>query len=89
MPLWGDRFFYYGIFFIAVFSVLASDLNSEGFRCLSILNQEEARLTDPYLRMLEWNCFIVTNSYVYSLFGIAIGGILLFVWYRKGVSQGR
>ena len=88
-PSWGDSYFYYGIFFIAIFSVLALDLNSEGFRCLSILSQEDARLTDPSLRVLEWNCFIVTNSYVYSLFGIAIGGVLLFIWYRKSVNQGQ
>jgi hypothetical protein len=87
-PLWGDSLFYYGIFFIAIFSVLALDLNSEGFRCLSILNQEDVQLTDPSLRGLEWNCFLVTNSYVYSLFGIAIGAILLFLWYRKGLNQG-
>jgi hypothetical protein len=37
--------------------------------------------------VLEWNCFLVTNSYVYSLFGIAIGGILLFIWFRKSASQ--
>ncbi|MGB8640787.1 MAG: hypothetical protein WCD28_00750, partial [Nitrososphaeraceae archaeon] len=63
------------------------DLNSEGFRCLSILNQQDAQLRDPSLRVLEWNCFLVTNSYVYSLFGIAIGGILLFIWYRKSIHQ--
>ena len=47
---------------------------------LHVLKDSEARLTDPYLKMLEWNCFLVTNSYVYSLFRIAIGGIMLFVW---------
>jgi hypothetical protein len=87
-PLWGNSLFYYGIFFIAIFFVLALDLNSEGFRCLSILNQEDVQLTDPSLRGLEWYCFLVTNSYVYSLFGIAIGAILLFLWYRKGLNQG-
>ena len=87
-PLWENNYFYYGIFFLAVFSVVALDLNSEGFRCLSILSQEDAPITDPSLRSLEWNCFIVTNSYVYSLFGIAIGGILIFIWYRKSFNQG-
>lgn len=84
---WGDGYCYYGLFFIAIFSVLALDLNSEGFRCLSILSQLDAPLRDPSLRVLEWNCFLVTNSYVYSLFGIAIGGILLFIWYRKSANQ--
>ena len=88
-PLWVDNYFYYGIFFIAVFSVLALDLNSEGFRCLSVLNQEGQNLTNPSLRMLEWNCFVVTNSYVYSLFGIAIGGVLLLYWFRKNIKHGQ
>ena len=88
-PLWGDNYFYYGMFFIAVFSVLALDLNSEGFRCLSVLSQEGQNLTDPSIRILEWNCFVVTNSYVYSLFGIAIGGVLLLFWFRKNIKHGR
>ena len=88
-PLWENSLFYYGIFFMAIFSVLALDLNIEGFRCLSILNQEEIELTDSSFRGLEWNCFLVTNSYVYSLFGIGIGAILLFIWYRKEFNQSR
>jgi hypothetical protein len=86
---WGDGYCYYGLFLIAIFSVLALDLNSEGFECLSILSQQDAQLRDPSLRGLEWNCFLVTNSYVYSLFGIAIGAILLFLWYRRGLNQGK
>lgn len=87
--MWENSLFYYGTFFIAIFSVLALDLNIEGFRCLSILNQEGIELTDSTFRGVEWNCFLVTNSYVYSLFGIGIGVILLFLWYRKGLKQSR
>jgi hypothetical protein len=88
MNRWTDNYFYYGIFFIAVFSVLALDLNLEGFRCLSTLSKDDH--LDPLnlsIRELEWNCFIVTNSYVYSVFGIIIGGILLFIWYRRSVRR--
>ena len=87
MNLGKDNYFYFGLLFIAIFSVLALDLNSEGFKCLSILNQEDQLLSTSKLMELEWTCFIVTNSYVYSLFGIVIGGILLFMGYRRGMNR--
>lgn len=93
----GGNYIYFGLLFIALFSVLSLDLNSEGFRCLSILSQQQERrqqqenetstsTPSQSLRELEWNCFVVTNSYVYSLFGIIIGGILVFVGYRKNAA---
>jgi hypothetical protein len=82
-----SNYFYFGLFFIALFSVLALDLNSEGFKCLSMLSQQDQSSPTLTLRELEWNCFVITNSYVYSLFGIAIGGILIFIWYRKSMHQ--
>ena len=84
--LWADGLFYYGLFFIALFSVLALNLNYEGFRCLSILSRIELPAPDPSIRLLEWNCFLVTNSYVFCLFGVIIGGILLVIWFRKCVK---
>jgi len=38
-------------------------------------------LTDTY--ELRKHCFIVTNLYVYSLFGIIIGFILIAIWYSR------
>ena len=35
------------------------------------------------IESLEMNCFIVTNSYVYSIFGIIIGIILISVYFFK------
>jgi hypothetical protein len=32
---------------------------------------------------LQRNCFIITNSYVFSIFGIIIGIIILIVGYWK------
>lgn len=87
MNLSKDNYFYFGLLFIAIFSVLALDLNSEGFKCLSILNQEDQLSSTSNLIELEWTCFIVTNSYVYSLFGIVIGGILLFIGYRRSMNR--
>jgi hypothetical protein len=41
---------------------------------------------------MERDCFIVTNSYVYSLFGVVAGIIMIIVWFakkRKADSSGR
>lgn len=38
-------------------------------------------LNDTY--ELRKHCFIVTNLYVYSLFGIIIGFILIAIWYSR------
>jgi hypothetical protein len=44
-------------------------------------NQTEQEISETY--ELRRNCFIITNLYVYSLFGVIIGGIILVVWYTK------
>ncbi len=44
-------------------------------------NQIKKMLTESY--ELEKYCFAVTNFYVYSLFGIIIGFIILAIWYMK------
>jgi hypothetical protein len=35
------------------------------------------------LEQLKGNCFFITNSYVYSLFGLIIGALIIIVWYSK------
>ncbi|VFJ12876.1 hypothetical protein [Candidatus Nitrosocosmicus franklandus] len=42
---------------------------------------QEAALQDSY--ELRKYCFLVTNMYVYSLFGVIIGFILLAIWYGR------
>ena len=32
---------------------------------------------------MERNCFIITNSYVYSLFIVAAGSLMIGYWYIK------
>ena len=59
--------------------------NNEGVKCLSELSRsgnmslEESR----QLEQLKGNCFFITNSYVYSLFGLIIGALIIIVWYSK------
>jgi hypothetical protein len=42
---------------------------------------QEALMQQSY--ELRKYCFLVTNLYVYSLFGVAIGFIILVLWYMK------
>jgi hypothetical protein len=44
-------------------------------------NQTEEEIKESY-RLINY-CFLVTNLYVYSLFGIIIGIIIIAVWYMK------
>jgi hypothetical protein len=44
-------------------------------------NQSESEARESFELMRH--CFLVTNLYVYSLFGIIIGVIIIVVWYIK------
>ena len=64
-----------------------SQKNSSGFSSLDEHQQEQDRqLQDIMLQQsyeLRKHCFLVTNLYVYSLFGIIIGFIVLAIWYTR------
>jgi hypothetical protein len=50
------------------------------------LEQENRQAQDAMLQEsyeLRKYCFLVTNMYVYSLFGVIIGFILLVIWYVR------
>lgn len=44
-------------------------------------NQSEKERKESFA--LVQNCFLITNLYVYSLYGIIIGIIIIVVWYIK------
>lgn len=64
-----------------------SQRNSSGFSRLDEQQQEQDRqLQHAMLQQsyeLRKHCFLVTNLYVYSLFGIIIGFIVLVIWYTR------
>jgi hypothetical protein len=64
-----------------------SQRNNTGFSRLDQQQQEEERqLQDAMLQQsyeLRKHCFLVTNLYVYSLFGVIIGFIVLIIWYTR------
>ena len=78
------KYLHFGVITLTISGAAAVYLNFEGVKCLTILgrstetvnSQQELERTSAY-------CFIVTNSYVYSLFGVAVGGILLAFWVHK------
>lgn len=44
-------------------------------------SQNEEEIRESY-ELVNY-CFLVTNLYVYSLFGIIIGMIIIVIWYMK------
>jgi hypothetical protein len=79
-----NRYLKVGLFLLIAGVVLALYLNNEGIKCLSeISRSENIRSADTQLDVLKGNCFFITNSYVYSLFGLIIGALIIIVWYFK------
>jgi hypothetical protein len=81
----GNKYLKSGLLLLVISGIMAIYLNNEGFNCLSKLNKKEIDSSHPdeSLEGLASYCFFVTNSYVYSLFGIVIGALIITVWYRK------
>jgi hypothetical protein len=74
------KYSFIGAIILAVSGVIAIYLNFQGQRCLSDLALvDRSVLTPGKLEEMERNCFIVTNSYVYSLYGIVAGIVLVVV----------
>jgi hypothetical protein len=71
---------YIGAITLAASGAAATYLNFQGIRCLSDLAQVDRTIfSAERLEEMERNCSIVTNSYVYSVYGIIIGIILLVI----------
>ena len=57
---------------------LQDDSQSQG----TLLQQQEREQEQQSYELRKY-CFLVTNLYVYSLFGVIIGFIVLVVWYMR------
>lgn len=77
-----------GAIILAVSGAIAIYLNFQGARCLSDLALVDRSVTTSgQLQEMERNCSIVTNSYVYSVYGVVAGIVLViagFIKKRKG-----
>jgi hypothetical protein len=73
---------------LTISAILSLFLNFQSFNCLTKLSEyyKSPLEIDPQNNTtidLQRNCFIITNSYVFSVFGIIIGVIILIVGYWK------
>jgi hypothetical protein len=74
------KYIYVGAIILAASGGAAIYLNFQGVKCLSDLAQiDRSILTAEQLEEMERNCSIITNSYVYSVYGIIIGVILIVI----------
>jgi hypothetical protein len=74
------KYIYVGTIMLAASGAVAIYLNFQGIRCLSDLVQVDRSVLDPErLEEMERNCSIITNSYVYSLYGVIIGIALIII----------
>jgi hypothetical protein len=79
-----DRYLHVGAIILGISSALALYLNFQGVACLIALRDIGDQTISPQrIEEMERDCFIVTNSYVYSLFGAVAGIILIVIWFAK------
>src|ERR671922_1326907 len=84
------KYMYIGAITLAASGAAALYLNFQGFKCLSDLAQvDRSLLTPERLEEMERNCSIITNSYVYSVYGIIIGIILIVMGLLKKRKSAR
>jgi hypothetical protein len=78
------RYFYSGIVILAASGAIAIYLNFQGFRCLTDLVQlDRSIVPSEIVEGMERNCALVTNSYVYSIYGVVAGIVLIVAWFMK------
>ena len=74
------KYIYIGTIILAASGAVAIYLNFQGVKCLSDLAQVDISVLAPeHLEEMERNCSIITNSYVYSLYGVIIGISLIVI----------
>ena len=83
-----NRYYTSGSFILIISAILGIYLNFQSFNCLTKLSEYynlplEINPQDNTTVDLQRNCFIITNSYVFSVFGIIIGVIILIIGYWK------
>jgi hypothetical protein len=78
------KYIYIGTLILAASGAVAIYLNFQGVKCLSDLVQvDRSILTPERLEEMERNCSIITNSYVFSLYSVIVGIILIVIGLLK------
>ena len=82
------KYVYTGAIMLAVSGAAAIYLNFQSYKCLNDLRTADRSIIMPgQLEEMDRNCSITTNSYVYSVYAVVVGIIVLmagFVKKRKG-----
>jgi hypothetical protein len=79
-----SKYLYVGIIILTVSGAAAIYLNFKGVRCLSDLAQIDRSIVPPeLLKDMERNCAAVTNSYVYCVYAVVAGFVLVVVGFMK------
>lgn len=78
------KYLHVGTVILAVSGAATVYLNFQGVRCLSELAQIDRSIVPlELLKEMERNCAVVTNSYVYSVYAVVAGIMLVVVGYMK------
>jgi hypothetical protein len=78
------RYLHVGAVIIAVSGAIAIYLNFQGARCLTDIARLDRSVVPPELvEEMERNCAVLTNSYVYCLYGVVTGIVLVVIGFMK------
>ncbi len=69
---------------LAVSGAVAIYLNFQGVKCLSDFAQIDRSIVPPeLLKEMERNCAVDANSYIYSVYAVVAGIVLVVVGFMK------
>lgn len=83
-----NRYYTVGSCILIISAILSLYLNFQSFNCLTELSEyyNSQIRTDSQNNIfidLQRNCFIITNSYVFAVFGVIIGIIIIIIGHWK------
>ena len=83
-----NRYYTVGSCILIINAILSIYLNFQSFNCLTELSEyyNSQIRTDSQNNIfidLQRNCFIITNSYVFAVFGVIIGIIIIIIGHWK------
>jgi hypothetical protein len=80
LPTATAKYLYIGAITLAASGAVAIYLNFQAVKCMSDLAQvDRSAITLEHLEEMEENCSIITNSYVYSVYGVIVGITLIVI----------
>ena len=88
-----NRYYTVGSCILIISAILSIYLNFQSFNCLTKLSEyynSQIRIDSQnnIFIDLQRNCFIITNSYVFAVFGVIIGIIIIIIghWKKKKIK---